>query len=71
MLLMVYHLMSWFFVRHTLDLTKLRIPDIDNTSKTVKEYHNILIERAQLIDALYLNWITSEALAITEKINSI
>ena len=55
------------FIRCTPDLTKLRIPDIGNTSKTVKEYYNILKERAQLIDALYLNWKTSETLAITEK----
>ena len=55
------------FVKHIPDLTKLRIPDIGNTSKTVEEYYNILKERAQLIDVLYLNWKTSEALAITEK----
>ena len=55
------------FVRCSHDLTKLRIPDIGNTSKTVKEYCNILKERAQLIDALYLIWKTSEALAITMK----
>ena len=42
---------------------------MDNTSKTVKKYYNILKEKAQLIDALYLNWKTSEALAI--KIDSI
>ena len=30
------------FVRCTPDLTKLRIPDIGNTSKLVKEYYNIL-----------------------------
>ena len=36
-------------------------------SKTVKEYYNILQERAKLTDVLYLNWKTSEALAITEK----
>ena len=56
-----------FFVMHTPDLTMLRIPDIGNASKKVKGYYNILKERVQLIDALFLNWKTSEALAIIEK----
>ena len=56
------------FVRATPDLTKLRIPDIGNTSKTVKEYYNISKERVQLIDVLYLNWKTSEALSIIKKL---
>ena len=55
------------FVRHTPDLTKLIIPDIGNTSKSVKEYYNILKERAKLIDDLYLNCKISETLSITKK----
>ena len=54
------------FIMCTPDLTNLRIPDVGNTSKTVKKYYNILKERAQLIGALYLNWNTSDALAITK-----
>ena len=56
------------FVRRAPDITKLKIPEIGNVARPIKEYHNLFKERAKLIDAIYLNWKTAEALSIQGKI---
>ena len=58
------------FVRRTPDITKLKIPEIGNVTRPIKEYHNLLTERAKLIDAIYLNWKTAETLSIQDKIQN-
>ena len=55
------------FVRRAPDITKLKIPEIGNVAKSLKEYHILLKERAKLIDALYLDWKTAEALSTQGK----
>ena len=55
------------FVRRAPDITKLKIPETGNVAKSLKEYHTLLKERARLIDALYLNWKTAEALSTQGK----
>ena len=49
------------------DITKLKIPEIGNVAKSLKEYHILLKERAKLIDALYLDQKTAEALSTQGK----
>ena len=51
------------FIRRAPDITKLQILQIGNVAKSLKENHILLKERAKLIDALYLNWKTAEALS--------
>ena len=58
------------FIRRAPDITKLKIPDIENIAKPIKEYHNLLKERAKLIDTIYLNWKTAEALSTQSKIQN-
>ena len=55
------------FIRRAPDITKLKIPEIGNVAKSLKEYHILLKERAKLIDALYLDWKTVEALSTQGK----
>ena len=55
------------FVRRAPDVTKLKIPEIGNVTRPIKGYHNLLKERAKLIDAIYLNWKTAEALTVQGK----
>ena len=55
------------FVRRAPNITKLKIPEIGNVAKLLKEYHLLLKERAKLIDALYLDWKTVEALSTQGK----
>ena len=43
------------FVRRAPNITKLKIPEIGNVARLIQEYHNLLKERAKLIDATYLN----------------
>ena len=55
------------FIRRAPDITKLKIPEIGNATRPVKEYYNLLKERAKLIDSIYLNWKTTEALSAQGK----
>ena len=55
------------FIRGAPNITKLKIPEIGNVAKSLKEYHILLKERAKLIGALYLNWKTAEALSAQGK----
>ena len=55
------------FVRRALDITKLKIQEIGNVARPIKKYHNLLKERAKLIDATYLNWKTAKALSVQGK----
>ena len=59
------------FIRRAPNITKLKIPDIGNMAKPIKEYHNLLKERAKLIDAIYLNLKTAEALSTQSKIQNL
>ena len=56
------------FIRRAPNITKLKIQDIGNIAKLVKEYHNLLKEIAKLIDTIYLSWETAEALSTQSKI---
>ena len=63
------------FIRRAPDIMKLKILDMENTAKPGKEYHTVTTvttvkERAKLIDAIYLNWKTSEALSTQSKIQN-
>ena len=53
------------FVRRAPDITKLKIPEIGNVTRPIQEYHNLLKERAKLIDAIYLNWKMAKAKALS------
>ena len=55
------------FVRRAPNITKLKIPEIGNVAKSLKEYHILLKERVKLIYALYLDWKTAEALSTQSK----
>ena len=53
--------------RRAHNITKLKIPEIGNVAKSLKEYHILLKERAKLIDTLYLDSKTAEALSTQGK----
>ena len=55
------------FVKRAPDITKLKIPEIGNVGKSLKDYHILLKERAKLIDALYLNWKTAGSTVSTSQ----
>ena len=48
------------FIRDPPDLTSLSFPKIDTTPVKHREYYNLLLERAQLIGRLLLQWRTKQ-----------
>ena len=50
------------FLRDPPDLTSLSFPKIDTIPVKHREYHNLLLARAQLVDNLLLEWRTKQAL---------
>ena len=50
------------FLRDPLDLTSLSFPKIDTILVKHREYHNLLLARAQFIGRLLLEWRTKQAL---------
>ena len=44
------------------DLTSLSFPKIDIIPVTYREYHNLLLARAQMVGRLLLDWRTQQAL---------
>ena len=50
------------FVHDPSDLTSLCFPKIDTITVTYREYYNLLLARAQMVDRLLLEWRTQQAL---------
>ena len=50
------------FLRDQLDLTSLSFPKIDTIPVKHREYYNLLLDRAQLVGNLLLEWRTKQAL---------
>ena len=55
------------FLRDPPDLTSLSIPKIDTIPVNYREYYNLLLTRAQMIDRLFLEWRTQQALEYKNK----
>ena len=55
------------FLRDPPDLTSLSFPKIDNIPVNYREYYNLLLERAQMIGRLLLEWRTQQALEYEKK----
>ena len=50
------------FVHDPPDLTSLSFPKIDTIPVVYREYHNLLLARAQMVGRLLLEWRTQQAL---------
>ena len=50
------------FLRDPPNLTSLSFPKIDTIPVNYREYHNLLLARAQMIGRLLLKWRTQQAL---------
>ena len=55
------------FVHDPPDLTSLSFPKIDTIPVTYREYYNLLLARAQMVDRLLLEWSTQQALEFENK----
>ena len=49
------------------DLTSLSFPKIDTIPVAYREYHNLLLARAQMVGRLLLDWRTQQALEFENK----
>ena len=58
---------STFFLRDPPDLTSLSFPKTDTIQVNYREYYNLLLARAQMIDRLLLEWRTQQALEYEKK----
>ena len=55
------------FLQDPPDLTSLSFPKIDTIPVNYREYYNLLLVRAQMIDRLLLEWRTKQALEYEKK----
>ena len=55
------------FLRDPPDLTSLSFPKIDTIPVKHREYYNLLLARAQLVDNMLLEWQTKQALEYENK----
>ena len=55
------------FVHDPLDLISLSFPKIDTIWVVYREYHNLLLARAQMVGRLLLEWRTQQALKIKNR----
>ena len=58
------------FVRDPPDLTSLTFPKIDTIPVACREYYNLSIARAHVVDWLLLDWRTQQACEYENKIDS-
>ena len=56
------------FLRDLPDLTSLSFPKIDTIPVKHREYHNLLLARAQLVDIMLLEWRTKQALEYENRV---
>ena len=56
------------FLRDPPDLTSLSFPKIDTIPVKYKEYYNLLLDRAQLVGNLLLEWRTKQALEYESRV---
>ena len=57
------------FVRDPLDLTSLSFPKINTIPVAYREYYNLLLARAQMVDRLLLEWRPQQALEFKNRNN--
>ena len=56
------------FLRDPPDLTSLSLPKIDAIPVKHREYYNLLLARAQLVDNILLEWRTKQALEYESRV---